>query len=146
MQISSNSSFLQTKTISGLTILDDTYNANPDSVVAALRTLSSMPAAGRRIAVLGRMGELGAEAERGHREVGESAAREHIDCVVGVGEEAQWIADAAWRGGVEKVMRVESNEEATKALRELARPGDVVLIKGSRSSKMERIVEGLQTP
>ena len=135
---------LEQKVIRGIQILDDTYNANPDSVAAALRTLSSMPAAGRRIAVLGRMGELGAEAERGHREVGEIAAREHIDCVVGVGEEAQWIADAAWRGGVEKVVRVGSTDEAAKALRELAKAGDVVLIKGSRSAKMERIVEGLQ--
>ena len=137
---------LEQKVIRGIQILDDTYNANPDSVAAALRTLSSMPAAGRRIAVLGRMGELGAEAERGHREVGEIAAREHIDCVVGVGEEAQWIADAAWRGGVEKIVRVGTTEEATKALRELAKAGDVVLIKGSRSAKMESIVEGLQTP
>ena len=137
---------LEQKVIRGIQILDDTYNANPDSVAAALRTLSSMPAAGRRIAVLGRMGELGSEAERGHREVGEIAAHEHIDCVVGVGDEAQWITDAAWRGGVEKVVRVGSTEEATKALRELAKAGDVVLIKGSRSAKMERIVEGLQTP
>ena len=96
--------------------------------------------------VLGRMGELGAESERGHREVGEVAAREHIDCVIGVGEEAQWIADAAWRGGVEKIVRVESTDEAAKVLRELAKPGDVVLIKGSRSAKMERILEGLQAP
>ena len=137
---------LEQKVIRGIQILDDSYNANPDSVSAALCTLSSMPAAGRRIAVLGLMGELGAEAEHGHRQVGEIAARQHIDCVVGVGAEARWIADAAWRGGVEKVLRVESTDEATKALRELAKPGDVVLIKGSRSAKMERIVEGLETP
>jgi UDP-N-acetylmuramoyl-tripeptide--D-alanyl-D-alanine ligase len=135
---------LEQKVVRGIQILDDTYNANPDSMDAALRTLAGMPAAGRRIAVLGRMGELGTEAERGHRQVGESAAREHIDGVVAVGEEAEWIADAAWRGGVEKVVRVASTEEATKALREWAKPGDVVLIKGSRSAKMERIVEGLQ--
>ncbi len=135
---------LEQKLVRGIQILDDTYNANPDSVGAALRTLASMPAVGRRIAVLGRMGELGTEAERGHRQVGEVAAREHIDCVVGVGEEAEWIADAAWRGGVEKVVRVGSTDEATKALREFAKPGDVVLIKGSRSAKMERIVEALQ--
>ena len=137
---------LEQKVIRGLQILDDSYNANPDSVGAALCTLSSMPAAGRRIAVLGRMGELGAEAERGHRQVGEIAAREHIDCLVSVGEEARWIADAAWRGGVEKVVRVESTDEAAQTLRELAKPGDVVLIKGSRSSKMERILEALETP
>ncbi|MDB6149119.1 MAG: UDP-N-acetylmuramoylalanyl-D-glutamyl-2,6-diaminopimelate/D-alanyl-D-alanyl ligase [Chthoniobacter sp.] len=137
---------LEHKTVRGIQILDDTYNANPDSMTAALRTLASLPAAGRRIAVLGRMGELGVEAQRGHQQVGEAAAREHIDCVVGVGEEAEWIADSAWRGGVEKVVKVPDTDEATKLLRLYARPGDVLLIKGSRSAKMERIVEGLQTP
>ena len=135
---------LEQKVIRGIQILDDTYNANPDSVRAALHTLACMPAAGRRIAVLGRMGELGGESERGHRMVGEAAVSEHIDCVVGVGDEAQWITETAWRGGVEKVVRVETNDEATKVLRQIAKPGDIVLIKGSRSAHMERIVEALQ--
>lgn len=135
---------LEHKVVRGIQILDDTYNANPDSMSAALRTLSALPAAGRRIAVLGRMGELGAEAENGHKSVGEVAAREHIDCVVTVGQEAEWIAETAWRGGVEKVVKVADTDEAAKVLREIAKAGDVVLIKGSRSSKMERIVEGLQ--
>jgi len=135
---------LEQKVIRGIQILDDTYNANPDSVCAALHTLACMPAAGRRIAVLGRMGELGGESERGHRMVGEAAVREHIDCVVGVGAETQWITETAWRGGVEKVVHVETNDEATKVLRQLAKPGDIVLIKGSRSAQMERIVEGFQ--
>ena len=134
---------LEQKLIRGIQVIDDTYNANPDSVAAALRTLASMPAVGRRIAVLGRMGELGVEAERGHRLVGEVAAQAHIDGVIGVGAESEWITDAAWRGGVEKVVRVDSTEEATKVLRDMARAGDLVLIKGSRSSRMERIVEGL---
>lgn len=137
---------LEHKIVRGLQILDDTYNANPDSMDAALRTLASLPAAGQRIAVLGRMGELGLESEPGHRRVGEAAAREHIDCVIGVGQEAEWIADTARRGGVERVVKVGTNEEAAKALRELARPGDIVLVKGSRSARMERIVEGLQEP
>lgn len=134
---------LEQKMIRGIQVIDDTYNANPDSMAAALRTLAGMPAVGRRIAVLGRMGELGHESERGHRLVGEVAAQSHLDSVIGVGEEAQWITDAAWRGGVEKVVRVDSTEEATKVLRELARAGDLVLVKGSRSARMERIVEGL---
>jgi UDP-N-acetylmuramoyl-tripeptide--D-alanyl-D-alanine ligase len=137
---------LEQKVIRGIQVIDDTYNANPDSVAAALHTLASMPAAGRRIAVLGRMGELGAEAEHGHRLVGEVAAQAHLDAVIGVGAEAQWITDAAWRGGVEKVVRVDSTEEATKILRDLVRAGDLVLIKGSRSARMERIVEGLLAP
>lgn len=136
---------LEQKLIRGIQILDDTYNANPDSMSAALRTLATMPAAGRRIAVLGRMGELGVESERGHKLVGEVAAREHIDCVVCVGQEAEGIAETAWSGGVEKVVKAATVEEATKVVRELAKAGDIVLIKGSRSEKMERIVEGLQT-
>ena len=136
---------LEQKLIRGVHILDDTYNANPDSMAAALQTLSQMPAAGRRIAVLGKMGELGAESTRGHQSVGEVAAKIGVDCVIGVGEEAALTADAAWRGGVEKVLKVASNEEAVKSLRDFTRPGDVVLVKGSRSAHMERIVEGLQS-
>jgi UDP-N-acetylmuramoyl-tripeptide--D-alanyl-D-alanine ligase len=137
---------LELKVVRGIQVIDDTYNANPDSVAAALRTLASIPAAGRRIAVLGRMGELGADAEMGHRLVGEVAAQVHVDMVIGVGAEAKWITEAAWRGGVEKVIHVESIEEGTKALREFAKAGDLVLIKGSRSARMERIVEGLLAP
>ena len=137
---------LEQKVIRGIQVIDDTYNANPDSMAAALRTLASMPAAGRRIAVLGRMGELGAESEHGHRLVGEVAAQAHMDIVVGVGEETQWITDAAWKGGVEKVTRVENTDEATRILRDIAKAGDLVLIKGSRSARMERIVEGLLAP
>jgi UDP-N-acetylmuramoyl-tripeptide--D-alanyl-D-alanine ligase len=136
---------LEQKNVRGIHILDDTYNANPDSMSAALRTLAGLPATGRRIAVLGRMGELGVESERGHRQVGEVAAATHIDCVVGVGAEAEWIAEAASLGGVGSVVKVQDTDEATAVLRDLARPGDVVLVKGSRSAKMERIVEGMQT-
>lgn len=137
---------LEQKTVRGIHILDDTYNANPDSMVAALRTLAQLPAAGRRIAVLGRMGELGKESERGHRQVGEAAAKEGIDYLVGVGEEAKWITDSASHGGVKNVLQVGDAEEAVASLREIARAADVILVKGSRSARMERIVEGLQTP
>jgi UDP-N-acetylmuramoyl-tripeptide--D-alanyl-D-alanine ligase len=92
------------------------------------------------------MGELGRESEGGHRRVGEVAASEGIDLVIGVGAEANWITEAAWRGGVEKVLHVGDVTEATKAVREMAKAGDVVLVKGSRSARMERIVEGLQAP
>src|SRR5437870_1946366 len=77
---------MQRKEIGGIAILDDTYNANPDSVVAALDTLASLQTSGRRVAVLGKMGELGAESDAGHRRVGEAAARGKINCVVSVGE------------------------------------------------------------
>lgn len=134
---------LEQKIIHGIRVIDDTYNANPDSMIAALGTLALMPAAGRRFAVLGRMGELGAEAESGHRRVGEAAGRERIDCVVSVGEGAALISEGARHQGVDKVYHVASTEDAVTLLRTLVHPGDVVLVKGSRSAQMEKIVEGL---
>jgi UDP-N-acetylmuramoyl-tripeptide--D-alanyl-D-alanine ligase len=134
---------LEMKVVRGIQVLDDSYNANPDSVKAALLTLSQMSSNGRRIAVLGRMGELGVESERGHRAVGQTASDLGLDCVITVGDEAALIADEAWRGGVEKVVKATDLDEAVKALREYTHAGDLVLVKGSRSSKMERVVEGL---
>src|SRR5437667_1498338 len=75
----------QIKKIRGVEFIDDSYNANPDSMKAALRTLAELPAEGKRIAVLGEMKELGAESERGHREVGETAAALGIDRLIAIG-------------------------------------------------------------
>lgn len=132
---------LEQKFIRGIRVLDDSYNANPDSMLAALRTLAEMP--GRRIAVLGQMNELGGESERGHREVGEAAAREKIDCVITVGAIAAKIAETAARHGVKQTFEAVSTGEAAARLREMAREGDTVLIKGSRSARLETIVEEL---
>jgi UDP-N-acetylmuramoyl-tripeptide--D-alanyl-D-alanine ligase len=137
---------LEQKLVRGVHIIDDTYNANPDSMAAALRTLMQMPAAGSRIAVLGQMGELGAQSEQGHRAVGEFAAQLGVDCVITVGNDARLTAEAAWRGGVAKVVKHATAEEAIESAREMIKAGDVVLVKGSRSARMERIVEGLQRP
>lgn len=135
---------LTQKTFGGIRFLDDTYNANPDSMSAALVTLARMPVSGRRIAVLGGMGELGAESERGHRSVGEVAGRENISCVITVGEPARWIADAAENAGVSEVLRTTDAEEAVRALRGIAQPGDTVLVKASRSARLERIVQAME--
>jgi UDP-N-acetylmuramoyl-tripeptide--D-alanyl-D-alanine ligase len=135
---------LTQKTIGGIRILDDTYNANPDSMGAALVTLARMPVAGRRIAVLGGMGELGKESERGHRSVGEIAGREKITCVITVGETAHWIADAAESSGVSSVIRTSDADEAMRALLGIAQPGDTVLVKASRSARLERIVQAME--
>jgi UDP-N-acetylmuramoyl-tripeptide--D-alanyl-D-alanine ligase len=135
---------LTQKTIGGIRILDDTYNANPDSMSAALVTLARMPVAGRRIAVLGGMGELGNESERGHRSVGEVAGREKIGCMITVGESARWIADAAEAAGVRSVIRTADADEAARALGGIAQPGDTVLVKASRSARLERIVQAME--
>jgi UDP-N-acetylmuramoyl-tripeptide--D-alanyl-D-alanine ligase len=132
---------LEKKTIRGICILDDSYNANPDSMVAALETLGQMP--GRRIAVLGQMNELGVESDRGHRRVGEAAAREKIDFVITVGGIAAGIASAARDHGVKHALTPATTSEAAAILRSLARNGDTILIKGSRSVKMETILEEL---
>jgi UDP-N-acetylmuramoyl-tripeptide--D-alanyl-D-alanine ligase len=132
---------LQKKEIRGVRILDDSYNANPDSVNAALRTLAQLPTEGKRIAVLGRMGELGKESENGHRAVGKTAAEEKIDCLLTVGSEAHWIAESARSRGAGEVFQISSPEEAAALLRNLARPGDLVLVKGSRSARMETVLE-----
>ena len=132
---------LERKMIRGICVLDDSYNANPDSMVAALETLGRMQ--GRRIAVLGQMNELGVESDRGHRRVGEAAAREKIDCVITVGPIASGIAAAAREHGVKHVLTPDTTAEAAAIIRSLARNGDTVLIKGSRSVKMETIVEEL---
>lgn len=126
--------------VRGVTILDDSYNANPDSMDAALHALRGLPGGGRRIAVLGRMGELGSYAEEGYRRVGRTAAGA-ADFVIVVGEEASPLADEAEAAGARAVQRVSDTHEAASALRELAVSGDTVLIKGSRSARMERVLE-----
>lgn len=130
---------LEQKSIRGIRVLDDSYNANPDSMIAALRTLAAMP--GRHIAVLGQMGELGAESDRGHRSVGEAVAREKIACVITVGPVAKRIAESAREHGAAQIFTADTTAEAAALLREIAREGDTVLVKGSRSARMETVLE-----
>jgi UDP-N-acetylmuramoyl-tripeptide--D-alanyl-D-alanine ligase len=125
--------------VGGLTVVDDSYNASPTSMIAALELLASLP--GRHVAVLGVMRELGEAHERGHREVG-SAAAGLADVVVVVGEEASGIAAGAAALG-EAVVPVADRAAALAVLRELLRPGDVVLVKASRGAEFEWIVESL---
>ncbi len=132
---------LEVKTIGGIRFLDDTYNANPDSMLAAIRTLVTTPGKGRRIAVLGQMNELGIETARAHRQVGEAAAREGANCLITVGETAALIGEAARANGVEETSNAATTDEAVALLRKIAEPGDVVLVKGSRGARMETIIE-----
>ena len=127
----------------GVTLLDDSYNANPDSMVAALQTLSAVAATGRRIAVLGAMGELGGFAAAGYRRVGRATAAEHIDLVCTVGDGVAAIADEAGAAGV-ATASFATHAECARWLGEVLRPGDVVLVKGSRLSAMEQILSHLE--
>src|SRR6266480_5812325 len=132
---------LQIKEIGGVHFLDDSYNANPDSMKAALRTLVELDAEGKRIAVLGEMRELGAESERGHREIGEAAATLGVNQLITIGDAAELIAEGARTAGLDKVSSARSTSEAAKLLSEMAEPGDLVLIKGSRAARTEEVIE-----
>jgi len=131
---------LQIRDIGGVQFLDDSYNANPDSMKAALHTLVELDADGQRIAILGEMHELGDESERGHREVGETAAALKIDHLIAIGDVAAAIADGARHAGLRKTTVVNSTSEAAGLLNEIAAPGDLILIKGSRAARTEEVI------
>ena len=124
----------------GVTLIDDTYNANPDSMVAALETLSSLPGEGRRIAVLGMMGELGIHAASSYERVGKTSAP-LLDILICVGTEAAAMAEAAGAAGLKDVRIVADNKEAAHLASSLARSGDMILMKASRSARMEEVLQ-----
>ncbi len=120
----------------GTTVIDDTYNANPESMAAAIETLADTPVAdgARRIIVLGRMGELGVHAPAAHIRTGELAAARHLT-VIAVGEGAQGIAE-----GAKDAPYFPDLDQAAKWLTREVKPGDVVLFKGSRAATVERVM------
>jgi UDP-N-acetylmuramoyl-tripeptide--D-alanyl-D-alanine ligase len=129
----------------GSTLLDDTYNASPVSTIAALNLLDDL--SGRKIAVLGDMAEMGDQEEEGHRRVGCRAA-DTVDLLITVGPRAHWMAEEARACGLppDAINEVETNDQAVAHLRQIVQPGDIVLVKGSRSMAMEAIVTALQVP
>jgi UDP-N-acetylmuramoyl-tripeptide--D-alanyl-D-alanine ligase len=129
----------------GVLLLEDSYNANPLSVAAALTALDEAASAGRRIAVLGDMLELGDRSAALHREVGLTAVR-RTDFLVLLGEMAGEMAAGAVQGGMaaHRVRTVGSHQEAAAELHRLLRPGDRVLVKGSRGMRMEQVADALR--
>jgi UDP-N-acetylmuramoyl-tripeptide--D-alanyl-D-alanine ligase len=127
----------------GSLILDDTYNASPESVVAALNLLDDLE--GRRVAVLGDMLELGSQEEVAHRLVGRRAA-DVVDLLITVGPRARMIAAEARDAGLapEAVTELADAGEALALLRQVIQPGDVILIKGSRGVRLDVIVPALE--
>jgi UDP-N-acetylmuramoyl-tripeptide--D-alanyl-D-alanine ligase len=131
------------QTTSGALLLDDTYNAAPTSVIAALNLLDDLD--GRKIAVLGDMLELGEFEERGHRMVGARAAQV-VDLLITVGERAKWIAAEARtaRLSESQVVVLETSDDVIEYLGDKVGEGDVVLVKGSRGMRLDRIVTALE--
>ncbi|MGE5314713.1 MAG: UDP-N-acetylmuramoyl-tripeptide--D-alanyl-D-alanine ligase [Acidobacteriota bacterium] len=127
-------------TPSGVTVLNDTYNANPDSVSAALDTLMALKTASRKLVVLGDMFELGRSAEEEHRMIGRAIGTLAPDFLVTVGPLARLIGRES---RLNQAHHFETKEEALDFLRSVITPGDAVLVKGSRGMRMEEVASGL---
>lgn len=129
-----------------ITVFDDTYNSNPDSLRAAVRVLAGLHGHQRRVLVLGDMLELGELAAELHHEIGREAAAAGIDRIVLVGELVKATAAGALEGGLpeEAVIHFDDVGAATDELAELLVAGDVILVKGSRRMRLERIVRALE--
>ncbi|MBU4287849.1 MAG: hypothetical protein KKI12_06715, partial [Proteobacteria bacterium] len=125
--------------------IDDTYNANPNSMEAAIRTLSSLKGSSRGILVAGDMLELGEHAEAMHRKIGSLSARSNIAKLYVTGEFAEAVADGVGKEDKNSMnIFIGSREEILEDLKKSLLPEDWVLVKGSREMGMEKIVEGLK--
>jgi UDP-N-acetylmuramoyl-tripeptide--D-alanyl-D-alanine ligase len=128
----------------GITVVNDAFNANPDSVAAALRTLAAMAGGRRTVAVLGEMAELGDLTRQAHEQAGQLAADLGVDILVAVGgANAAAVAGAASAGGRLHAVVVPDTVAALAALRDLLRPGDVVLAKASHAMHLEELAATL---
>jgi UDP-N-acetylmuramoyl-tripeptide--D-alanyl-D-alanine ligase len=131
------------KVAEDICIWNDAYNANPQSMQAALAAFQTVRSKGRKIAVLGEMRELGAFSERAHLATGAAVARAQCDMLVAVGKDAVWMAKGALDAGmgIHQVEQFASAKEAGGWLKENTKAGDVLLLKGSRGNKLETILD-----
>lgn len=131
--------------IAGFRLINDTYNSSPASSRAALAVLKDVARGGRTIAVLGDMLELGTYSRLGHAEVGENVAKQRIDVLITMGELSEHLAGAARAHGARAVIETGEHDGAVRALLETVRPGDTVLVKGSRGMHMEDVVYAVKS-
>ena len=133
------------QTADGVSVIDDTYNANPDSMMASLRMFASMEVAGRRIAVLGDMAELGDYAPALHARIGEGVAELPIDYLICCGTLARNIADSAKNAGMsgETIVCADTIAQVLEQLKAILAPGDAVLAKASNCMNLKQVVKGL---
>lgn len=135
---------LQLWDLRGVRVLDDAYNANADSMLAALQTLVDLPCKGRRVAVLGDMSELGSHSEAAHEEVGRRAADLGVGQLFAIGKMASVVARGARAGGLTRVLEFSDVESAAVAVKSFVKTGDLLLLKASRSARLERVSELLR--
>jgi UDP-N-acetylmuramoyl-tripeptide--D-alanyl-D-alanine ligase len=126
-----------------LSILDDTYNANPVSVRAALETLAASAGDRRRVVVLGDMLELGPITDAAHREMGAAVAASGAAEFIGLGRACRLAVEAAREAGLAESHHAATFEDTVALLLKRLVPGDAVLVKGSRGMRMERVVDAL---
>ena len=129
--------------LGGATLLNDSYNSNPEALRSMIRTLASRPAAGRRILVAGEMLELGEQSPQLHAACGRAASEAGLDLVAAVQGQAEHLATTACAGGVAALFLPDA-QAAGRWLTETLRPGDVVLVKGSRGVHLERAIEAVK--
>lgn len=126
----------------GVTFIEDCYNASPDSMKAAISTLSNIKG-NKKIAVLSDMLELGSYAETAHKEIGRTVAQSNIDYLLTVGEMSHFTAAAAAESGMKNVFHFNSKEELTEKLLEILENGDAVVFKASRGMKLEDVIHSV---
>ena len=132
----------------GMTLINDTYNANPQSMREALKTLKEINTQGKRFFIIGDMLELGPLSEPAHHELGQEIARSNVDYLVTVGPLASLAAESA-KANVRQQLQIEkfnTHNEAVNYLLRKVKKGDCLLVKGSRGSKMENVVQEFLQP
>lgn len=127
--------------VAGVTVINDAYNSNPESATRAVREFSRLVSAGRKVAVIGDMLELGEASERYHRRLGALLSECAVDVVAGVGPRCRALLEEV--GGKRKKLGFESVDDVRPELDDLFRPGDLVLLKGSRGMGLERLIQWL---
>ena len=138
---------LTIKEIDNVTFINDAYNANPVSMSAAIDVLNNFPCKGKKILCFGQMLELGKKAEQFHCEIARKIGKSKINCLIAIGEFAKTIRNEAIKSGLqrEKCFVADNAKQAKEILENIIETNDVVLIKGSRATKMETIIENITT-
>ena len=143
-QVEMTDNRLKLSTVGDVCIIDDTYNAAPESMKSAIRTLMKSDGK-RKVAILGNMNELGDMSEKSHLEVGEYAAEAGVDLLITIGDRGRLIQKGAEeKGGVGKLMHFDNKEELIDSIKDLIVVGDVVILKASRTVELEKVAEAMK--